>query len=256
MNGNARFTTSDLEELDARLLSIADRVVPMRDIAKGDIGHRVIGLRHDVDDNRGSFDTALRMARWEFDHGYSSTYYLLHGSHYWNAENLVRALELEEFGHEVGIHVNAIAEALRHRRSPDWILCEALGDLRSVGLRVEGFQYHGDDLCYLNPAAGSGPLRFVNDEMFVECARPKVGEPNRIVEWNGTSVQLEPRPMSDYHLTYQAASLSRGNYLSDSGGRWSQPFDEVARRFGDGQLHILVHPDWWSGAFVTEKAAT
>jgi hypothetical protein len=248
VNEHQPFLASDLEELDARLLSLADRVVPMRDISKGDIGRRVIGLRHDVDDNQGSFDTALAMAEWEMEHGYSSTYFLLHGSHYWNAENLVRALAFEELGHEVGIHVNAIAEALRRRRSPDWILLEALGDLRSVGLRIDGFQYHGDDLCYLHPGM-SGPLRFVNDEMFVECARPAVGAPDRVVEWNGTSVLLEPRPMRDYHLTYQAASLPRGNYLSDSGGQWSQPFDDVVEAFGNGQLHVLIHPDWWKHAF-------
>ena len=62
------------------------------------------------------------MAQWEFERGYSSTYYLLHGSRYWNADNLVRALEFEELGHEVGIHINAIALSLRHRRSPEFIL--------------------------------------------------------------------------------------------------------------------------------------
>ena len=59
----APFVASDLEELDARLYSQADRVVPMRDVFKGDRGQRVIGLRHDVDDNPGSFDTALRDRR-------------------------------------------------------------------------------------------------------------------------------------------------------------------------------------------------
>ena len=248
MNWNAPFDASDLEELDARLFSIADRVVPMRDISKGDIGRRVIGLRHDVDDNPGSFETALHMAEWEFDHGYSSTYYLLHGSHYWNADNLVRALAFEELGHEVGLHVNAIAEALRHRRSPDWILCEALGDIRSVGLRVDGCVAHGDPLCYRNEAM-SGPLRFVNDEMFTDSPRPELGEPDRLVAWRGTTVKLEPRPLSDYHLAYQANWLPRGDYLSDSGHRWSQPVDDAIGRFGHGQLHVLMHPDWWGAAF-------
>ena len=245
MNWNAPFDASDLEELHARLLSQADRVVPMRDIAKGDIGRRVIGLRHDVDDNEGSFDTALKLAEWEFDHGYSSTYYLLHGSHYWTAENLVRALQFEELGHEVGLHVNAIAEALRLRRSPDWIIVEALGDLRSVGLRIEGCVAHGDQLCRAN-----GDLRFVNDEVFVESARPDVGAPDREITHGNCTVKLEPRPRSDYHLVYDANWLARHDYLSESGGRWSQPFDDVVSRFGHGQLHMLVHPDWWSAAFA------
>jgi hypothetical protein len=251
LNWNAPFLASDLEELDARLLSLADRVVPMRDIAKGDTNHRVIGLRHDVDDNAGSFDTALRLARWEFDHGYSSTYFLLHGAWYWDVDHLVDALEFQELGHEVGIHVNAIAEALRLRRSPDWILREALGDLRSVGVRVDGAQAHGDALCYAGNGM-TGDLKFVNDEIFTECARPALGDPDRTVKWKRTEVKIEPLPLADYYLTYHASHLPRGNYLSDSGGRWSQSFDDVVDGFGEGQLHILMHPDWWGAAFPLE----
>ena len=236
----------DLEQLDA-LLSRADRVVPMRDIYKGDIGRRVIAMRHDVDAVStvavDAFETALAMARWEFERGYSSTYYLLHGSHYWNADNLVRALEFEELGHEVGIHVNAIAEGLRFRRSPDFILIDALGDLRSVGLRVDGGVAHGDALCHR--------ARFVNDEMFCESPRPDWGQPFRIVEWKGTEVPLEPRPIADYRLSYLANLLPRGDYVSDSGGRWSEPFEDVAERWPEmGQLHMNVHPDWWANAFA------
>jgi hypothetical protein len=246
MNAKHPFVPADLDELDSRLYSQADRVVPMRDIHKGDIGRRVIGLRHDVDDNQGSFETALSMAEWEMRHGYSSTYFLLHGSHYWNADNLFRAREFEEMGHEVGIHVNAIAEGLRLRRSPDWILVEALGDLRSVGVRVEGSVAHGDPLC----RASDGKVRFVNDEMFVECRRPTMGGARRMIGHGGTVIQIDPRPLSEYHLAYDANRLPRANYLSDSGGRWSQPFDAVADGFGDGQLHVLVHPDWWAHAFA------
>jgi hypothetical protein len=247
---HAPFRPQDLEELHARLLSQADRVVPMRDIHKGDVGRRVIGLRHDVDDNAGSFDTALAMARWEFDHGYSSTYYVLHDSHYWDADHLVRALEFEELGHEVGLHNNAIAEGIRQRRSPDWILLEALGDLRSVGLRVDGTVAHGDPLC----RDVRGQVRFVNDEMFVECRRTDMGEPDRVVAHHNTAIMLHPQPLSDYHLAYDANWLPRGNYVSESGGRWSQDFGTVADGFGDVQLHVLVHPDWWEHAFAKVAA--
>jgi hypothetical protein len=245
VNLKAPFQASDLEELHARLYSQADRVVPMRDIWKGDVGRRVLGLRHDVDDNQGAFETALAMARWECDLGYTSTYFLLHGSHYWNADNLVRALEFQELGHEVGLHVNAVAEALRERRSPDWILLEALGDIRSVGLRIDGCVAHGDPLC----RDASGEVRFVNDEVFTECRRRDMGKASRVVEHGTCAVLLEPRSLSDYHLGYDANWLARSNYLSDSGGRWSQAFDTVCRGFGAGQLHVLVHPDWWGAAF-------
>ena len=250
MNWNAPFDANDLEELDGRLLSQADRVVPMRDIALGDTGPRVIGLRHDVDDNPGSFETALALARWEFERGYSSTYYLLHGSHYWNADSLVAALEFQELGHEVGIHCNALALALRNRRDPGWILDEALGDMRSVGLKVEGTIAHGDAWCYKN-RKGTGPLDFVNDEMFTECRREIMGGADRYVTEGKTTVQIQPRPLADYYLRYASNWLPRHDYLSDSGHRWSQPSNDVIARFGEGQLHMLMHPDWWGAAFTS-----
>lgn len=246
MNQEAPFQASDLEELDTRLFTQADRVVPMSDIAHGDIGRRVIGLRHDVDDNRGSLDTALRLAEWEFQHGYSSTYYLLHGSYYWPApgradEMLLVAEQLEELGHEVGLHVNALAEALRQQRDPHMILSEALEELRTAAT-VKGCVAHGDPLCH--------KAMFVNDELFVECLRPSLGGPFRRLEHNGFVIQIKPVPLEVYGLRYDANWLRRGNYLSDSGGRWSQSVEDVINGFGSGQLHMLIHPDWWAEAFT------
>jgi len=237
------FQREDLFELDSALLSQADRVVPMRDVFKGDTGPRVIGLRHDVDDNLGSFDTALRMAEWEFEQGYSSTYFLLHGSHYWSDEWLCAVPRLEELGHEVGIHVNAIAEALRLRTDPHIILTEALSELRATGVRVVGCVAHGDQpICR--------KANFCNDELFTESARPALGAPDRLIEYEGVICPLIPVSRKAYQLEYDPNWLSRGDYLSDSGGRWSQPFEDVAGRFGERQLHMLIHPDWWSEAFA------
>lgn len=241
----AAFGRADLEWLDENLYHLADRVVPMRDIYKGDIGSRVIGLRHDVDDNPGSLETALRMAEWEFEHGYSSTYYLLHGAHYWGDHMLIEAERLEELGHEVGIHVNAIAEALRRGRSPAHILRDAIAELRTA-VRVVGCVAHGDPLCHV--------AHFVNDEMFSESPRADWGEPDRILRVNGSSVVLKPCSRAEFGLEYDASWLRRGNYLSDSGGKWSQPLADVVSAFGTGQLHVLVHPDWWAKAFVEVAA--
>jgi hypothetical protein len=247
MRSASPFCADDLEELDVRLLSRAKRVVPMRDISKGDTDPRVIGLRHDVDDNVGSFETALRLAEWEFERGYSSTYFLLHGSHYWNEEMLREAPRFEELGHEVGIHVNALAEALRLGRDPHMLLAEALSELRSSGVRVVGCVAHGDPLCH---EAG-----FVNDELFSESPRPSLGPPDRTLAYGSSSLRIQPLPRHIYDLEYDANWLPRGDYLSDSGGRWSQSFSAVVQRFGESQLHILQHPDWWREAFVTEEVS-
>jgi hypothetical protein len=249
VNLTAPFTPADLDELD-QFFSEADRVVPMRDVFMGDRGDRVIGLRHDVDDNPGSFATALKMAQWEFDHGYSSTYFLLHGSYYWD-EALTMAGWFEELGHEVGIHVNAVAEALRTKRAPHLILARALHELRNAGVRINGAVAHGDPLCHR--------ANFVNDEMFLECARPSYGAPDRLVEYGGVVCPLEPLSMSVFELDYDANRLPRGDYISDSGGRWNPHPDSFDRAVGNwsqaGQLHMLVHPDWWGEAFVPVEVA-
>ena len=252
MSSRKPFGASDLEELDACLFSRAARVVPMRDVFKGDRASDVIALRHDVDDNPGSLDTALRMAEWEFDHGYSSTYYLLHGSHYWGEECFVAAERLVELGHEVGLHNNAIAEAFRQKRDPLTILAEALAELRA-SVPVYGVVAHGDDLCYIDKVLGT--LRFVNDEVFSESPRPNLGAASRIVYRGDVAVVIEPVPRHEFGIEYDAAWLPRDNYLSDSWGLWSQPLEAVAEAFGRGQLHVLQHPDWWSHAFMERLVA-
>lgn len=238
------FDQRDLDALDT-LFQMADRVVPMRDIHKGDSNPRTIGLRHDVDDNPGSLETAVRMAEWEFEHGYSSTYYLLHDSHYWNDEMLVLAEHMQELGHEIGLHVNAISIALRDNRIPGAVLLEALEYLRT-SVRVVGCVAHGDmDWCY-----HKGDLLYVNDEMFSESARPDLGAPDRtITAKNGVRLRLVPLSREVFGLEYDANWLPRGDYMSDSGYTWRPMFEEVKARFGEGQLHVLVHPDWWARAF-------
>lgn len=247
MNIRAPFQPSDLDELHARLYSLADRIVPMRDIHKGDTSHRVIGVRHDVDDNQGSLATALRMAEWEFNHGHSTTYFLLHGSHYWNEHMLELVPVFRDLGHEVGIHVNGIAEALRTGGDPHMLVAKALNELRSTGVPISGCVAHGDQLCHV--------VGFVNDELFTESARPMMGPPDRQVKHRDATVKLEPISRTVLGLEYDASWLPRAYYLSDSGGYWSQPFDGVVAKFGEGQLHMLVHPDWWGEAFHPLKVA-
>lgn len=245
MRPEAPFRFDDLLDLEL-LYEHADRVVPMYDVYRGDTGDRVIGLRHDVDDNPGSLDTALAMARWEFERGYASTYFLLHGSYYWGDPALEAAAKLEELGHEVGIHVNALAEALRTGESPVGILGDALAELRTAA-RVVGCVAHGDPLCH--------QAFFVNDEMFIESERPDCGSPTRTLTHGGNRVKIAPVSRGSFGLEYDANWLPRSDYLSDSGGKWSQSFAAVALRFGSGQLHMLVHPDWWGQAFSQPPVA-
>lgn len=237
------FRRDDLREL-AELLDRAEEVVAMREIAAGELHPNVIGLRHDVDN---VLEPCLELSDWESRRGYRATYFVLHDSPYWNDPVLPGVLEvIASRGHEIGIHVNAIAEALRTGGDPDRILEAALARLRGWGHNVIGAAAHGEQpTCAI--------AHFVNDEMFEECARPEYGDPDRVLALADVRLRLRPRPLSDYGLEYDTYRIGRRElYLSDSGGEWAAPgFEAIRDAFPapDGQLHILQHPCWWLDAF-------
>ncbi len=249
------FGREDLAQF-AALLERAHAVVALQEVHAGNERPDVIGLRHDVDDNPHSFDTAQQIARWEAAHGYRSTFFVLHTAGYWTDEPFFRAglEELAVLGHEIGIHANAIAEALLLQHDPHELLWSALDQLRDWGFTVRGMAPLGDELCRIS--------RFVNDEQFVECARPEMGEPDRELVYRGCRLKLEPMPLARFGLVYDAYRLPKGAYLSDSGGNWNVPvaslLEQPPGRIMDapaGQLHILQHPDWWHGAFTPQEVA-
>lgn len=235
------FTHHDLADLD-RLLQRASAVVSMREIAAGNDKPTTIGLRHDIDDNRDSFPTAVELARWEAQHGYRSTYYVLHTASYWmDGPYFQEGLEtIALAGHEIGLHVNGIAEALKTGDDPHDIVWAALEQLRGFGHVVTGAASHGDEICRT--------VGFVNYEQFTDCAK---GNPNRTLTYRGRELTLAPMPLSAFGLTYEAYHLPRAAYLSDTGGTWNQPLNHDFQ----GQLHVLMHSDWWSGAFAEEPVA-
>ena len=237
------FAPADLLHLDA-LLGRARAVVALRDVHAGNHRPDVVALRHDIDDNQGSFQTALALARWEARRGYRSTYFVLHTAGYWAEEPFFRAglEELALAGHEVGIHVNALAAALTTGGDPHDILADALDELRDWGHPIIGAASHGDRVCY---DAG-----FVNYEQFLE-GTVEGQDPNRLLSHGGRTVRLEPLPLAFFGLRYEAYHLPRGAYLSDTGGQWSAPLEHDF----DGQLQLLQHPDWWGQALRHPVAA-
>lgn len=244
---------ADLAQL-AALLSKASAVVALEEIHAGDHEPTTVALRHDIDDNRGSLVTAVKMARWEAERGYRSTYFVLHGSSYWADRQAFRAAveEIAEAGHEIGLHANGLAEALRTGRDPHEILEEALAELRGLGVPVQGVAGHGDPIC--------GQAEMVNDEQFVECARPNMGAPDRTLSYGAVTLKMAPRPLAYFGFSYEALRLSRGHYQSDSGGQWFERLEQTIAGFPyeGGPLQVLQHSDWWHDAFTRqpERALT
>ncbi len=272
MRPNAPFQPDDLAEMD-ELLSRASSVIAMEDVHHGNRDPRTIALRHDVDAGH-ALATAVKIAEWEAERGYRSTFYILHTSPYWMAKGFASSLDrIAELGHEIGIHTNALAEALRTGRDPDKILHDALGTLRALGFRVHGVAGHGDGFCNRDRNIAAGEGTFANDEQFLECARPQEGKPDRTIVRGNISLDLKPRPLSDFGLKYEAlwAAHPYPFRISDSGGKWLNPGweetvvkwnqDRARAPFRDRetaeirQLHFLWHPDWWAQAFVPTKAA-
>jgi hypothetical protein len=237
------------DDLDAlwELYNMSADVVAMSDVFDGATDPNVLAVRHDCDN---VIHPAVEFAGHEGVDGVRSTYYILHTSPYWQDKTLLReSLErIAGYGHEIGIHNDALTVALETGRDPADILHEAIEDLRGYGHTIRSTVAHGNGLCRI--------ANYVNDEMFVGCARPDKGAANRTLEHGGRTVTLSPRPLAEFGLDFDSSWLPRGDYLSDSGGRWSQPFEEVAAAWPSrGQLHMLVHPDWWSEAFERAEAA-
>lgn len=246
MRASLPFLRGDLSALE-ELYERAEAVVPMETIFDGECRPNVIAVRHDCDN---VIHPAVDLAKWEAERGYRSTYYILHSSPYWQDKALLQSsLEtIAEHGHCIGIHCDAITVALQTGRDPIEVIREAVDELRSYGHEIRSTVAHGHHLCHV--------ARYVNDEIWETCHRPDYGDRERVLKYNGRAVQLRHVSLNTLDLDFDANWIRRGDYLSDSGGHWSQPFDDVASAFPSrGQLHLLQHPDWWSGAFEKREVA-
>jgi hypothetical protein len=246
------FGRHDLAAMEA-LLERADDVVTVGEAFRRRDAwpERFVALRHDMDHD---VENSVRMAKWEADRGWRSTYYVLHTDWYWGDKGpanpsplVLRALdEIASLGHEIGVHNNAVAHALLTGGDPRRILDEVLTALRAHSHAVVGTAAHGDGICR---RAG-----FVNFEMFSECPHPDGLSPTRTLEYrdlrSGAAhhLALTPFPMSELGLEYEAYFVGNTRYLSEAEGRWNQSPDDLRTTFHreGGFLQILTHPAHWA----------
>jgi hypothetical protein len=209
-------------------------------------------IRHDIDND---IETAVKLARWEAEHGIRATYCVLHTAWYYGrfeagrlryrSEDMVEAcLEIQALGHEINLHNNAVTVGLRTGVDPYDVVAEELDYLRGRGLDIKGTSTHGDNLCH--------KVGYRNLELFSETAPDGA----RTLEHEGTTVTIGTRSMAELGLTYEGYDLPRDVYISDSGGKLKVVADTPGRagrsraELGESVPYrhvvgILTHPCWW-----------
>lgn len=163
-------------------------------------------LRHDVDlDLRFAAD----MAELEALNGFSSTYYVMVSSEFYNVftfDSLSCLRRIVEAGHEVGLHFDSVG-------------CRDITDDLDSKVKCE--------MAYLGAAVGR-PVRSISFHRPIPA------------------LQNMDRTVAGYLHTYMPKFFSEMRYFSDSGGgfRFGHPLshESIQRR---APLQLLTHPIWW-----------
>ena len=221
----------------------------------------LIALRHDVDYD---LDIALEMAFHEKEFGCKSTYFLLPTASYWNSENFKeKCIQLTQYGHEIGLHVNAVIEFMDNKNSSfKKILQEQLSTLRSFGLEIRGVAAHGDAKCYEYSLSNYWcfsdlkPKQPFEEENGRTAEGPKFEKERRILSYpsldeiknpSGDKEYLWSVPFSEINIDYHAWHVRHDLYFSDSGGSWARTGSPMEISLKNKRAQILVHPEYWLG---------
>ena len=227
---------------------------------KNDKGKGLIALRHDVDHD---LDLALEMARFENELKIRSTYFVLPGVSYWSEDKFLdKCLQIQDYGHEIGLHINLLAEWFKSETDDiEKSLETQINFLRNAGISLSGIAAHGDSSCYEG--------NFSNYWMFKELKPidPYKEENNRtaegpysksdrklsypksnyLVRSDNKKFSLWSLSMKKFNLLYHAWHLNHDNYFSDSGGYWLNGKDPINEVFSSKRIQINIHPIYWKG---------
>lgn len=163
-------------------------------------------LRHDID-WASEIPMTMAMAQIEAKHGISSTFYVLNTSDYYRKGNFVEmCTELQNMGHEVGLHNNILTKSIKTKVLPHVILESELTFLRNQEINIKGTSAHGDPLCRR--------LNYMNYEIFKQCV-PSYRKKRESLR----GIPLHSLDLNDYGL-YEAYFLPRDFYITASWGMW------------------------------------
>ena len=190
-------------------------------------------IRHDVDNH---LDKSVQMSKIEHDLGVTSTYYLLNfdsgisekDNYFYKDKSLKEYELLINRGHQIGWHNNAITEHLMTKKSIIECINTPLSYLRNnLDCYINTTASHGDRLCH--------KYNYINYEIWneFECKN---------------NLNHERFDLKEFGFEVEAYQTNRTHYLSESGGNWSvDAYKQVQEwiEYGEGNLQILVHPQWW-----------
>ena len=214
---------------------------------------KVLLIRHDIDHD---IENAIKIAEWEHNNGFRSTFCILHtawyygefnGQGYRHSDLLLRSVDrILELGHEINLHNNLAVLSLQTGCDPFAVLESELAYFDRRGIPIVGTSTHGDGLCR--------ELNFRNWEIFTECCDDRFGGPRTIqheAAGGRRELRLGERSMSDFGLEYEAYDIARDVYTTDSGGNLRVRQQLKGRRNfgrtpGRGEtIGVLTHPIWW-----------
>lgn len=220
----------------------------------------LIALRHDVDHD---IDVALEMAKLENDLKIKATYFVLPGVSYWHEKQFIdKCLQIQDYGHEIGLHINVLAEWFRNETDDiEKSLQNQIDYLRNGGISISGISAHGDSSCYdgnfcnywiFKELKPSNPLIDENDitaEGPISNTDRKLHYPktNFLIRRDNKKFPLWSLSLKKFNLLYHAWHLDFNNYYSDSGGSWINGKDPINIEFDSERTQINMHPIYWKG---------
>jgi predicted peroxiredoxin len=210
-----------------------------------------IFIRHDVDHDPF---LALEMAKIEAELGICSTYYFLTTDTFFakklwkkkRKEYLEAVKQIQDLGHEVGLHYDFFGDYYSKGKQPKENLQEIMTAFANAGIKMYGCASHGSSrVRKLISAKGLSdyPRQFVNYSVWKEVCRDEGKYKLKNRELTIPCVSL-----FENGLKYEAYFVRRNHYESDAGGTiWllGDPL-ETAKNMKKGEIFsILVHPIWW-----------
>ena len=245
--------------------------LPIVSLCEGDrlTGMSHVELRHDVD---RQLDVAIAMAHIERNLGVTATYFFLHPDGVLNRSNyfgyikknrvhiapafIEAALEIQDMGHEIGLHNDLISLWIGTGISPKDHLEEILACLRGHGIRVSGTAAHGSRLCHMH--------QYCNYQIFKEMKPFMTKNMSKSITLDGKTLVLYSLSMSEFDLKYEAYLRNYSVCTSDSGNvpvictsKNKQNLtkdninneiiaDQICKFEQPSTIQCLVHPDHWS----------